>query len=299
MKQEIKSGSFESVLKRARAKASLFEIWPKYYDYRYLEITSILRELGINRIGKALDIGCGNSFSSSLLSVIANRVIAIDLPETNQFSHSVGLATANNLQKRVGTEVPMIGGIGENLPFKYNEFDFLFSMYVLEHVTDKRRVVEEMFRVLKPSGIAVLVVPYAAERIYALPHYYLHAIKWLFKRLTAKPVKTTFAQHIEKYKKFLMPPPHGNYKSSFEEFKAHRKKEWLRLIEPLFKVESSFAGMIYPIDFANELLGFCLGFFIFTRVHKISKVLERIVGRNLLMPFGNSLCIVARKRTSA
>jgi SAM-dependent methyltransferase len=47
------------------------------------------------------------------------------------------------------------------IPFSNNTFDFVICNHVLEHVTDYRRGISEIFRVLKPSGTAILQTPYS------------------------------------------------------------------------------------------------------------------------------------------
>lgn len=50
------------------------------------------------------------------------------------------------------------------LPFKENSFDFIICYHVLEHVTDDRQSMRELFRVLKPAGLALLQSPIDLER---------------------------------------------------------------------------------------------------------------------------------------
>jgi len=46
-----------------------------------------------------------------------------------------------------------------SLPFPSNSIDLIYSMGTIEHFTDSEVAVREMFRVLKPSGIAIIGVP--------------------------------------------------------------------------------------------------------------------------------------------
>ena len=52
----------------------------------------------------------------------------------------------------------------ENLSFEENEFDLVVSNDVLEHVSDHRRCLEEVFRVLRPGGELFLTTPFSNER---------------------------------------------------------------------------------------------------------------------------------------
>jgi len=51
-----------------------------------------------------------------------------------------------------------------NLPFEDNEFDFIICNHVLEHIPDDTKAMQELFRILKPGGTAILQVPYEANR---------------------------------------------------------------------------------------------------------------------------------------
>jgi SAM-dependent methyltransferase len=46
-----------------------------------------------------------------------------------------------------------------NIPFDEHKFDVVFCNHVMEHVTDDRRAVREIYRVLKPGGWAIMQVP--------------------------------------------------------------------------------------------------------------------------------------------
>jgi 2-polyprenyl-3-methyl-5-hydroxy-6-metoxy-1,4-benzoquinol methylase len=50
-------------------------------------------------------------------------------------------------------------GVGEELPFENDSFDFVISLAVLEHVQNIPAVVSEVFRTLKPGGYAYFEVP--------------------------------------------------------------------------------------------------------------------------------------------
>ncbi len=44
-------------------------------------------------------------------------------------------------------------------PFNDNEFDFVICNHVLEHVKDDHKALQEILRILKPGGMAILQVP--------------------------------------------------------------------------------------------------------------------------------------------
>ncbi|TDN81822.1 methyltransferase family protein [Salegentibacter sp. 24] len=51
-----------------------------------------------------------------------------------------------------------------NLPFKENEFDFILCNHVLEHIEDDTRAMQELYRILKPGGTAILQIPQDLNR---------------------------------------------------------------------------------------------------------------------------------------
>ncbi|MEN8249307.1 MAG: methyltransferase domain-containing protein, partial [Bacteroidota bacterium] len=46
-----------------------------------------------------------------------------------------------------------------NMPFEDGEFDVVFCNHVLEHVSDDKKAMQEIYRVLKPGGWGILQVP--------------------------------------------------------------------------------------------------------------------------------------------
>lgn len=58
------------------------------------------------------------------------------------------------------------------LPFLDNSFDFVFCIYVLEHITDPKLAIEEMYRVLKPGGICYCLIPFI-QGFHAAPNDYV------------------------------------------------------------------------------------------------------------------------------
>jgi len=51
-----------------------------------------------------------------------------------------------------------------NLPFEDNQYDVLFCNHVLEHIPDDTKAMQELYRVLKPGGMAILQIPQDLKR---------------------------------------------------------------------------------------------------------------------------------------
>ena len=50
------------------------------------------------------------------------------------------------------------------LPFENNSYDFILCNHVLEHIPNDLKAMEELYRVLKPGGTAILQVPLEEDR---------------------------------------------------------------------------------------------------------------------------------------
>ncbi len=95
-----------------------------------------------------LDIGTGYGvYRSHLLSKSA-CYIGIDVDES-------GLKRAQEDDR--GADLVLMSA--EHLAFKDDLFDIVLLIEVLEHVKDDRKALEEIHRVLKPGGLAILTAP--------------------------------------------------------------------------------------------------------------------------------------------
>lgn len=52
-----------------------------------------------------------------------------------------------------------------DLPFKENQFDVILCNHVLEHIPNDKKAMQELFRVLKSGGWAILQVPLDSKRL--------------------------------------------------------------------------------------------------------------------------------------
>ncbi|MFA9190946.1 methyltransferase domain-containing protein [Flavobacterium sp. FZUC8N2.13] len=51
-----------------------------------------------------------------------------------------------------------------NLPFEDNQYDVILCNHVLEHIPDDTKAMQELYRVLKPGGMAILQIPQDLNR---------------------------------------------------------------------------------------------------------------------------------------
>ncbi len=88
--------------------------------------------------------------------------------------------------RRYSLDLPIVVAAGEQLPYSSGSFDAVVCLDVLEHVADAPVVLREIYRVLRPGGVALSTVP--NRHAWRDPHYHLPAINWLPRKLAEKIV---------------------------------------------------------------------------------------------------------------
>jgi SAM-dependent methyltransferase len=105
------------------------------------------------RNSDVLEIGCGNGSHAQLLAARAKSYTGIDLTDYAVKSTSTRLA----LRRLPGTVLQMDA---EAMRFPDNSFDYIWTWGVIHHSANTARILEEMHRVLRPSGRAQVMVYY-------------------------------------------------------------------------------------------------------------------------------------------
>lgn len=95
---------------------------------------------------KMLEIGCGRGEMLKHFKEFGLEVQGIDLsPEAPNFNKDIDIK---------------VGNVEENdLPYDDNTFDVIYSKSVLEHFYYPEKYVKEAYRVLKPGGLILTLVP--------------------------------------------------------------------------------------------------------------------------------------------
>lgn len=93
-----------------------------------------------------LDLGCAGGFMAEALDDRGARVVGID-------PAAEAIAAAKAHADAAGKAIQYDVGIGEALPYADGQFDAVVCVDVLEHVSDLRKVVQEIARVLRPGGM--------------------------------------------------------------------------------------------------------------------------------------------------
>jgi len=111
----------------------------RYSAYPWLYDAAEFRNHAGERV---LEIGCGTG--CDLLQFAKHGADAVGIDIT---SEHIRLA-----RERVGNLAQVLYGDGTNIPFQDASFDYVYSHGVLHHLDQPRRMVEEIFRVLRPGG---------------------------------------------------------------------------------------------------------------------------------------------------
>jgi 2-polyprenyl-3-methyl-5-hydroxy-6-metoxy-1,4-benzoquinol methylase len=123
--------------------------------YLLPSIKKLVQSLGNSsaKKGTVLDIGCGNGSLSHELSKLGFEVYGVDRSDS-------GIHIAREAFPEVQFA---LGDVEEDLspdPFQAESFDVVVSTEVVEHLYRPRRLVQNAFQLLKPSGHFIVSTPY-------------------------------------------------------------------------------------------------------------------------------------------
>ncbi len=144
---------------QSRTKSTYSLQWNRYRIIRTEEDRVTFR----NRTGldegslqgkRVLDAGCGMGRYLKVAAELGAKVVGIDLSESVQAAKE--LATGPNVRGFARADLLQ-------LPFRESSFDHIYSIGVIDHTPDPKRVFLELAKLLKPGGRIVIWV-YQRER---------------------------------------------------------------------------------------------------------------------------------------
>lgn len=125
-----------------------WKISPQTYS-RYIQMMKILPSIVS---GQVLDAGAGNLTSKVLLKQFAGKYESMDIT-------------------RHCEEIDFLGDIQDMNFIPDGKYDVVYSSQVLEHVPRPWDAVDEIFRIVKPGGCAIITVPHLSA-LHEEPHDY-------------------------------------------------------------------------------------------------------------------------------
>ena len=96
-----------------------------------------------------LDVGCGRAVDAIKIVKKGARGVGLE-PSRTMLKH------CRDSIAETGVHVGLVQAVGETLPFKSETFDWVVCKGALDHFPDPYKTMEEIARVLKPDGRAVI-----------------------------------------------------------------------------------------------------------------------------------------------
>ncbi len=234
-------------------------------DCRFLYWIGLLQKYkNLNDIYIA-DIGCGSGGMLLALSCFSiRRGIGIEIDSALKHLSECKLKNFDKIE--------IIQTDGKSLPFEDNYFDIVTSIHVIEHVTDICTYLNQLYRVLKPNGLALIECP---NRLYPVePHTSTKLIHFLPKKFIA------FILSMNKIFQFISDDNYLKLKGILDlNFISHFKMEALI---------SNYDIQIFEFDPVDRFTAENQRFELLAKILAINKInvyLAKIFSKNILMIF--------------
>ncbi|MBT2661020.1 demethylmenaquinone methyltransferase [Bacillus sp. ISL-45] len=176
-----------------------------------------MKKMDVQKGAKALDVCCGTADWTIALAEAAGKdgeVVGLD------FSKNMLKIGEEKLQARNLDQATLIHGNAMELPFEDNSFDYVTIGFGLRNVPDYNQVLREIYRVLKPGGMAVCLE-------------------------TSQPTMPGFKQAYRVYFRFIMPMFGKMFAKSYDEY------SWLQESAKDFPGMKELAKMFAEAGFNN------------------------------------------------
>ena len=105
--------------------------------------------LGVKAMDSVLDFGCGPGFYTIPFAKVAHDVVAVDI-QTKMLEKVSKYAERNNVKVRT------IQSDGQAIPLPDGSFNIIFLSGVYHEIAEKRVVLTELRRLLKPDGRMII-----------------------------------------------------------------------------------------------------------------------------------------------
>ena len=138
--------------------ARTFDQWVENGEAEHLQaqhgdvVAQVIPKMGIQPGMQTLEVGCGTGWATRILAAAAPGAGAVGIDVSPKM-----IARAEELHD-LTSRARYERAAFENLDFPDGKFDRVFSMEALYYSTDLAQTVSEIHRVLKPGGVAHVVV---------------------------------------------------------------------------------------------------------------------------------------------
>jgi len=158
------------------------EFFQQLDKYRYDKLNYLPRLVDFSSYkGKnLLEVGCGTGIDLVRFAREGANVTGIDLSKT-----AIDLAGRNFMQSGLNADLFVMNG--EGMQFADNTFDVVYAHGVLQYTADSAKMIDEIHRVLRPGGEAIMMV------------YNRHSWLNLMRNVTNVPLEHEDAPVLKKY----------------------------------------------------------------------------------------------------
>ena len=138
--------------------ASTFDEWVQSGQAEGLQaghsdvVAQVIPQMGIRAGMQTLDLGCGTGWATRILAAAAPGAGAIGIDASAEM-----IAKAESLHD-LTSRARYERGTFEAIDYKDGKFDRVFSMEALYYAVDLDQSISEIHRVLKPTGVAHVIV---------------------------------------------------------------------------------------------------------------------------------------------
>lgn len=162
--------SLEKIIRREKFNPSIIGFFINHnFNIRRLLYKNLKNNSSVLK-GKVLDFGCGSKPYKHIFTT-ATEYIGVDYLIEGR-TENIGIIDFYYDGKRI--------------PFDNNTFDSVLCTEVLEHVFNLNEVLNELNRVLKPNGKAIITTPFMWEE---------HEMPYDFARYTSTALKHLYENH--------------------------------------------------------------------------------------------------------
>ncbi len=235
---------------------------PYWLTWRTLDRS--IAELAPHAKGVLLDVGVAERPHEAMFAPYVERYLGLDYPPVLEDKEPALWEMLSTVRNTVD-----VFGDGHYLPFQEASVDTVLATEVLEHVTEPRRCLAELARVLRPGGVLLLTVPLCEP---------LHFLPQDFWRFTPEGLRRL----VEEQGLVLVEiKPRG----SFPEALASLTAQWLLRALAARRIQAD--GSVVPSPWRQALL-----MPVFALVQWLGTALSRLRGGDgLVLGYG----VVARK----
>jgi ubiquinone/menaquinone biosynthesis C-methylase UbiE len=127
------------------------QLFPTFRN-RYQFVTSRMKKYAASNIfDKGLNLGTGEGDYDRMIAAYCQELTGCDVNEEDLVHARALNAGVMNLKYEVNNAL--------SLSYPEQTFDLIVSCEVIEHVGQPEKMVQEMFRVLKPGGVVIMTFP--------------------------------------------------------------------------------------------------------------------------------------------